>query len=112
MIKSSSLKHSVNKKQGDKFRNTSESAFQKKIIAYLNTQNCYHFKVIKANRSGVADIVGSKDGKFFSIELKTETGKLSELQKHHATLVKQSKGVHYSVRPSEFEEFRIAFEQL
>jgi len=112
LIRSASLKHSVLRKEKGKFRETSERAFQKKVISYLNTQDCYHFKVIKANRSGVADIVGSKKGRFFAIELKKESGKLSELQKHHAMLVKQSKGVHYSVRPSEFEEFKVAFDSL
>ena len=72
----------------------SEQAIQKKIIKYLESKGCYVVKVISASKSGVPDIIGSYEGKFFGIEVKTPTtiGSLSKLQEYNLDLIKESGG--------------------
>ena len=59
-----------------------EQQIQKKIINKLESEGWYVIKLIKTNKNGVADLLALKDKeKPFFIEVKTPTGKLSELQK-------------------------------
>jgi Holliday junction resolvase len=56
----------------------------------LELQGWYLLKVIQSNKNGTPDLICFKDGKTFFIECKSETGKLSELQKYrHAELIKK-----------------------
>lgn len=50
-----------------------EAGLQRKVIALLKTMEpmLYWFKVVRANRCGIADIVGWKAGRPFVIELKS-----------------------------------------
>ena len=90
--------------------NLSESAFQKKVITWLKSvDNCYVVKVIRANRSGVHDILCCHKGKFKSIELKKETGKMSALQKIHAHEVRDAGGLFWEAKPSNFEMVKWEF---
>ena len=94
----------------NKHTKLSESAFQKKVLKWLSTiDNCYVVKVVRANRSGVHDIILCYKGRFASIELKKETGKMSALQKIHAHEVRQAGGKFWEVRPSNFELFKVEF---
>jgi len=72
----------------------SESKIQKEIIDYLEDSGYYVVKVIKANKSGVPDILFCKDGKFCAIEVKAKGKKsnVSELQKIHLHLIAASGG--------------------
>lgn len=59
-----------------------ESQLQKKILDYLEAREWVTIKIITANKAGNPDIIACRpDGKFVGIEVKTEGGKLSELQK-------------------------------
>ena len=59
-----------------------EQQIQKKIIDKLESEGWYVIKLIKTNKNGIADLLALKDNeKPFFIEVKTPTGKLSELQK-------------------------------
>jgi Holliday junction resolvase len=69
-----------------------ESQIQKEIIDYLKAQGYYVIKVVVANVSGVPDILFCKHGKFCAVEVKKKGGKVSELQKVHLNLIKQSGG--------------------
>lgn len=57
-----------------------ERDFQKKVIAYLKENKIYHFKTIATNKKGTPDIIGCYKGKFFGIECKSPTGKITEWQ--------------------------------
>jgi Holliday junction resolvase len=57
----------------------------------LELQGWYLLKVIQSNKNGTPDLICFKDGKAFFIECKSETGKLSELQKYRHQELK-SKG--------------------
>lgn len=71
-----------------------ESDIQHEIIKYLEKKGYYVIKIVRANRQGVSDLAVCCDGKFIAIEVKA-TGKkktVTELQKFHLDLVKQSGG--------------------
>ena len=71
-----------------------ESKIQAEIIKYLESKNYYVVKVIKANKSGVPDILFCKDGRFMACEVKAKgkKSKVTELQKFHLELIRNSGG--------------------
>ena len=68
-----------------------EQQLQSKIIKRLEEQGWYVIKLIKTNKNGIPDLVAFKDNDFQFIEVKTDAGKLSELQKFRIDELK-SKG--------------------
>lgn len=77
-----------------------EQKIQKKIIDYLDSLGAYVVKIIKCNRSGVADILVCFKGHFIAFEVKAPKGKPSPLQLYHQKLVRDSEGhcaIVYSV---------------
>lgn len=90
----------------------SESAFQSKVAKFLNSQDCFWFKVIRANKSGIPDIIVCKNGLFIAIELKKETGFASSIQKVQLKRIKKNKGLSFLLRPSNFEQFKVEFMAL
>ena len=77
-----------------------EQAIQKQISNYLESVGAYTFKVIEANRSGVADICACLNGSYIAIEVKKPGGVTSAIQKVHIDLVRAAGGtsfVAYSV---------------
>lgn len=109
---SASLKHAVQKKDKGKFRHLSESALEKRFLKFIKTKNVYQFKVVKSSRAGTCDRILCVNGKFVAIELKKEDGVMSELQKHHAREIKENKGHHFVLKPSNWHEFTVWFEEL
>lgn len=72
----------------------SEQQIQKEIVDYLEKNNYYVVKVVRANKSGVPDILFCKNGKFCAVEVKAKgkKSKVTELQKHHLFLIQSSGG--------------------
>lgn len=58
-----------------------EQQVQAKIIKRLEADGWYVIKLIKTNKNGIPDLIAFKGNDFQFIEVKTETGRLSELQK-------------------------------
>ena len=112
MITSAMLKHAVQKKQKGKFRQLSESALEARLVKFLKTKKAYQFKVVKSSRSGTPDRVLCVRGKFVAIELKKEDGVMSELQKHHEREIKENEGKHFVLKPSNWHEFTVWFDEL
>lgn len=79
----------------------SESKIQNKIIKYLNSIGAYSVKTISTNRSGCPDIICCLKGKFIALEVKTEKGITSALQKHHIEEIKNCGGISGIVRSIE-----------
>lgn len=69
----------------------SEQAFQKKVIDYLKSNNCYVIKTIVCNRSGIPDIIACKSGRFIAIECKSGT-KATALQLMNIEKIKSCGG--------------------
>jgi Holliday junction resolvase len=59
-----------------------ESEIQSKIIKYLESEGWLVVKIIQTNKNGWPDLQAHKFGKTIFIEVKSETGKVSELQKY------------------------------
>ena len=80
-----------------------ESEVQRKIILQLEKRGWVVVKLIKTTMNGIPDLMALKDGSTVFIEVKTETGKVSELQKYrHEQLKKQGFTVFVW---NKFEEF-------
>lgn len=71
-----------------------EQQIQKKIMTYLESEGCYVVKVISASKSGVPDILGSYQGKFFGIEVKKPStmNTVSKLQEYNLNKIRESGG--------------------
>jgi hypothetical protein len=66
-----------------------ESKIQAKIIKYYESLGYYVIKLIKTNKNGIPDLLCLKDGNGFFIEVKSEKGIVSPLQKYrHEELIK------------------------
>jgi hypothetical protein len=59
-----------------------ESDIQRKIIEFLTKSGYYAVKIIQTNKNGWPDIQAHKDGKTIFIEVKSEKGVVSDLQKY------------------------------
>jgi len=59
-----------------------ESIIQSKIIKYLESLDWYVVKIIQTNKNGWPDLQAHKNGVTIFIEVKSENGKVSELQKY------------------------------
>ena len=58
-----------------------ESKIQSKIITQLQKEGWLCIKLIKTTVNGIPDILCHRQGETMYVEVKRETGKLSELQK-------------------------------
>lgn len=58
-----------------------ESQIQSKIISRYEKDGYMVIKLIQTSKNGICDLLLLKDGIASFIEVKTETGRLSELQK-------------------------------
>ena len=59
-----------------------ESEIQSKIIKFLESKQWLVVKIIQTNKNGWPDLQAHRDGITIFIEVKSETGKVSELQKY------------------------------
>ena len=67
-----------------------EQQYQKKIIDKLELDGWYVLKLIKTNKNGIPDLIAIKQNEIpIFIEVKTETGILSELQKFRLKELKE-----------------------
>lgn len=89
-----------------------ETAHQRRVLQWLNQDvGAYAINIHghEMQESGVLDIMGCFEGKFFSIEMKIPGNKPSKLQEYHMERITAAKGftfVAYSL-----EEVQAAFVQ-
>jgi Holliday junction resolvase len=85
-----------------------EKQFQDKVIAFLRSQKIYHVKVWGGGyqTAGIPDILCCIQGKFVALELKTEKGKPTVLQKYNLFKIQEAGGHARILCPSEFEGFK------
>lgn len=74
----------------------SEQQLQTKIINWLKQRNFWVVKIITCNRKGVMDIIAcAPTGRFVGIEVKSTTGRLSELQSWNIKEVRDRGGIAF-----------------
>ena len=86
-----------------------EKNFENKIKQYLKDQDCYFVKYF-ANRMtkvGVPDILACVNGSFLGIEVKSSTGKPSELQIYNVKTINECGGYAVIVAPEQWEFLKI-----
>ena len=91
-----------------------ENNITKRIKDFLKSKDIWHVKYF-ANAFtsvGIPDILACVKGHFVGIEVKTDVGRLSEIQKYQAEQLKKSGGLWYCVRPSNFDDFKQDIEKI
>lgn len=85
-----------------------EKKFENKLKAYLKSQGCWVLKTWGGGyqRSGLPDLLCCYKGKFIAIEVKSEIGKASELQKYEIEQIRKAEGFTFILKPSHFEDFK------
>ena len=91
-----------------------ENNITKRIKDYLKSKDIWHVKYFANTftKAGIMDILACVRGKFVGIEVKTDVGKLSEIQKYQAEQLKKSGGLWYCVRPNNFDDFKQDIENI
>lgn len=76
-----------------------ESKVQEEIIKYLKgLPNLYFEKTVITNRRGSPDIKICYKGKFIALEVKTDKGEVSELQRYYLERIRAAGGIGEVVR--------------
>lgn len=85
-----------------------EKQFQNKVLAFLQAERIYHVKIWGGGfqKAGIPDLLCCIRGKFVALELKTEKGAATVLQKYNLFKIEESGGYARVLRPSEFERFK------
>jgi len=61
---------------------TEEGKIQKKITDHLKRDGWFTTKLMQTSTNGIPDVLAVRSGQTLWIEVKTPTGRLSEIQKH------------------------------
>lgn len=70
-----------------------ESALRTRVMKWLKVQpEVWVYKSSDRYTSGVPDIIGCCQGRFFAMELKTEIGKVSRIQEWVISEIRRSRG--------------------
>ena len=87
---------------------TPEKKVKQKVAKQLKEMGAYFFYPATGGygRSGVPDIVGCYDGKFFGIECKAGKNKLTALQERELVLITRAAGVAVVVNEENVGEIR------
>ena len=85
---------------------TPESKVKKKVADVLKTLGAYYFYPATGGygKSGVPDIVGCYEGKFFGIECKAGKGKTTALQDKNLADIDKAKGVSLVVNENNIDD--------
>jgi len=92
-----------------------EKQFENKVKNFLKENNCWYVKYWGGShftRAGIPDLLCCIGGKFVALELKSDTGKPTELQKWNLRKIRESGGLGMVLYPDQFEEFQIITYEL
>ena len=85
-----------------------EKQFENRIKNFLKKEDCYYFKFwgTMYTRAGVPDLIACVNGWFVGIEVKSDVGLPSEIQKQNIKEIIESGGFAVVVRPENFDELK------
>ncbi len=92
----------------------SEKSFENKVKRFLKDEGCWFFKVWGGGyqKSGIPDLIVCCNGFFLAVELKSEIGRATELQKYQIEDIKKADGIAMILKPSGFERFKTIIRSL
>ena len=93
---------------------TPEAKVKRKVTTTLKDAKVYHFYPVMGGygSSGVPDIVGCHNGKFFAIECKAGNNKPTALQEQHLQKIRDSGGIAIVVNEENLNAVQEMLEQL
>ena len=93
---------------------TPEAKVKKKVVAILKELRAYYFYPVTGGygASGVPDIVGCYNGKFFGIECKAGSNKPTALQQKNLDNIKAMGGIALVVNENNIDDVRYALGEL
>ena len=87
-----------------------EAKLQSEVLKFLKGLDVYAIKVISGNKAGVPDILSCIDGNFVGIEVKSDKGIQSKLQKYNQQKIEMEGGRYFLLSPKTksivFQELR------
>lgn len=86
-----------------------EKQYENKIKKYLEDNGVWFVKYWGGGhftKAGIPDLICCVNGKFLAIEVKAESGKVSELQKMNLRKITEAGGFALTSKPSEWDELR------
>lgn len=91
-----------------------EKTFENKVKDYLKSQGCYYIKTHgdRFSKVGTPDLLINCNGFFLGVELKSATGRPTELQLYHIRCINDSGGIGMVLYPKDFEDFKKLIEFL
>ena len=91
----------------------SEKLFENKVKRYLDSIGAWYMKVWGngMQRSGIPDIIGCINGRFFALEIKADGGRKRPLQEYEIRRIHEAYGYARFLYPKEFDEFKEEFEK-
>lgn len=89
---------------------TPEAKVKKKVVAILKELRAYYFYPVTGGygSSGVPDIVGCHNGRFFGIECKAGTNKPTPLQQKNLDAIKAMGGIALLINETNIDNVRYA----
>lgn len=90
-----------------------ETAFKIKVQKELSSiKPLWHFKTQEISVVGIPDIIICFHGKFIALELKTNNGVISEIQRYNLNQIRNAHGYSGVLRPDNFELFTIILNEI
>lgn len=89
---------------------TEEGKIQKKITDRLKKDGWFVTKLMQTSTNGIPDVLAVRQNETLWVEVKTPTGRLSEIQKYRISELDQKFGQHVYVSYS-YAEFNEQYEQ-
>lgn len=85
---------------------TPEAKVKKKVVAHLKNLGAYYFYPVTGGygKSGVPDIIGCFEGRFFGIECKAGKNKPTELQKKNLKDIELAGGIAMVVNEDNIDQ--------
>jgi hypothetical protein len=88
---------------------TPEAKVKKKVTVHLKTLGAYYFYPVTGGygKSGVPDIIGCYEGKFFGIECKAGKNKPTPLQEKNLSDIKANDGISLVINEDNIDDVLI-----
>lgn len=85
-----------------------EKIFENSVKKWLKEQGYWFVKIWGGGfqKAGIPDVLACVNGRFVALELKSETGKLSELQKYNLNKITECGGLACEVKPSNWDDVK------